>query len=134
MVDVVGLPFQNNGVVTTRKFIREQPDIVRKYVKAHVDSVHLMKTNREIWIKVLSKHNKVGRDILEKSYELEVTERLFPRKQYPSLDAIKASIDEIADDEPKAKSSKPENFADISFIAELDKSGYIDSLYQNIRK
>src|SRR5438105_10771536 len=50
LVDVTGLPFQNNGVVTTRKFIREHLDIVRRYVKAHVEAVHLMKTNRDMWI------------------------------------------------------------------------------------
>jgi ABC-type nitrate/sulfonate/bicarbonate transport system substrate-binding protein len=130
LVDVAGLPFQDNGPVTTRKFIREHPDIVRRYVRAQVEAVHLMKTNRQLWIKVLGKYVKVDRDILEKSYEVSTTEALFPRKQYPSLDAIKASLEQIAQDEPKAKGSKPENFADASFITELDQSGYIDSLYK----
>src|SRR5262245_3607273 len=133
LLDVTGLPFQNNGVVTTRKFIKEHPDIVRRYIKAHVEAVHLMKTNREMWIKVLGKYVKVDREILEKSYELEVTEELFPRKQYPSLTAIKASMDEIADEEPKVKTLKPEGFADMSLVAELDKSGYIENLYKNKR-
>lgn len=133
LVDVTGLPFQNNGLVTTRKFIREHNDIVRRYVKAHVEAVHLMKTNRDMWIKVLGKYVKVDRDVLEKSYEIEVTEELFPRKQYPSLAAIKASMEEIADDEPKIRTLKPENFADMTFISELDKSGYIDNLYKGKR-
>jgi len=89
-----------------------------------------MKTNREIWIKVLGKYVKVGRDILEKSYGVSTTEALFPRKQYPSLDAIRAALEQIAEDEPKAKASKPESFVDTSLIAELDKSGYIDGLYK----
>jgi ABC-type nitrate/sulfonate/bicarbonate transport system substrate-binding protein len=133
LADVTGLAFQNNGVVTSRKFIRERADVVRKYVKAHVEAVHMMKTNRETWITVLGKYIKQDRDILEKSYAIEVTDELFPKKQYPSLAAIKASIDEISDDEPKLKSLKPEAFADMSFIAELDKSGYIDDLYKNTR-
>lgn len=133
LVDVTGLPFQNNGVVTTRKFIREHTDIVRRYVKAHVEAVCLMKTDREMWMMVLGKYVKVNRDILEKSYEIEVTEELFPRKQYPSLAAIRASMDEIADDEPKVKTLKPESFTDMTFVAELDKSGYIDNLYKGKR-
>lgn len=130
LVDVAGLPFQDNGPVTTRKFIKEHPDIVRRYVKAQIEAVHLMKTNREMWIKVLGKSVKVGRDILEKSYEVSTTESLFPRKQYPSLDAIRAALDQIAEDDPKARVSKPESFVDASLIAELDKSGYIDALYK----
>jgi ABC-type nitrate/sulfonate/bicarbonate transport system substrate-binding protein len=130
LADVAGLPFQDNGPVTTRKFIREHPDIVRKYVKAQVEAVHLMKTNRETWIKVLGKYMKVDKDILERSYEVSTTEELFPRKQYPSLDAIRASLDQIAEDEPRARNLKPDSFVDTSFIGELDKSGYIDSLYK----
>jgi ABC-type nitrate/sulfonate/bicarbonate transport system substrate-binding protein len=133
LVDVTGLPFQNNGVVTTRKFIRDYTDVVRRYVKAHIEAVHLMKTNREMWIKVLGKYVKVDREILEKSYEIETTEELFPRKQYPSLTALKASMDEISDEEPKVKTLKPESFTDMTFITELDKSGYIDSLYKGKR-
>jgi len=41
---VTNLPFQHNGVVTTRKFIRENPDTVRRYVKSQVEAVHVMKT------------------------------------------------------------------------------------------
>ena len=130
LADVAGMPFQDNGPVTTQKFIREHSDIVRKYVKAQVEAIHLIKTNREMGIKILGKYVKVGRDILEKSYEVSTTEALFPKSQYPSLDAIRASLDQIAEDEPKAKLSKPENFVDASFIRELDKSGYIDALYK----
>lgn len=31
---------------------------------------------------------------------------------------------------PKAKGAKPEDFADLRFIKELDDSGYIDKLYK----
>jgi NitT/TauT family transport system substrate-binding protein len=130
LVDVKGLPFQDNAPATTRKFIREQPDVVRKYVKAHVEAVHLMKTNKEMWIKVLGKYVKVDRDILEKSYDVSATEDLFPRKQYSSMEAIKTPLEQIGENEPRAKASKPESFVDMTFITELDKSGYIDSLYK----
>src|ERR671913_214621 len=43
----LGLAYQATGVGTTRKFIREQPDIVRRYVKAQVEAVHRFKTDRE---------------------------------------------------------------------------------------
>ncbi|HEY1266582.1 MAG TPA: ABC transporter substrate-binding protein [Candidatus Binatia bacterium] len=131
LADGSGLAFQNNGPATTRKFIREHPDIVRKYVRSQVEAVHLMKTNREIWAKALAKYLRVERDALDRSYEIATTEELFPRKQYPSLDAIRVCLEQIAEDDPKAKSSKPENFVDASFVAELDKSGYIDGLYKN---
>ncbi|HEY1372564.1 MAG TPA: ABC transporter substrate-binding protein [Candidatus Binatia bacterium] len=130
LAEVSGLPFQDNGPVTTRKFIRERPEVVKKYVKSQVETVHLLKTNREAWIKVLGKYIKVDRDTLEKSYDISTKEAVTPRKQYPSLDALKATLEQVAADDPKARGMAPESLIDASFIAELDKSGYIDSLYK----
>jgi hypothetical protein len=43
-------------------------------------------------------------------------------------------LDAIADDNPKAKSAKPEQFVDARFVKELDSSGYIDGLYKDQSK
>ena len=54
-IAALGLPYQATGVATTRKFIRERPDVCRRYIKAHVEAVHRFKTDREAWSKVLAK-------------------------------------------------------------------------------
>ena len=46
LADLGTLPFQNNGVVTTRKVINDNPEAVRRYVRSQVEAVHLMKTER----------------------------------------------------------------------------------------
>lgn len=128
----MGLVFQHTGAVTTRKFISEHPDTVRKYVKSQVDAVHRIWTNKEAGVRALARFmgRGVERDILEKSWEGILTESLLPKKQYPSLEGLKTVIDEIAERDPRAKAAKPEHFVDLSFIRELDQSGYIDNLYK----
>ncbi len=127
----MGLVFQHTGAATTRKYIRENQDTVRRYVKSHIEAVHKMWTDKEATIRALSKHMPgVERDILEKSYENVMSETLYPKKQYPSLEGLKTVIDEVAERDPRAKSAKPEQFVESSFIRELDQSGYIDSLYK----
>ena len=128
----MGLVFQHTGVTTTKRFIRENPDIVRRYVKAHVEAVHKMWTDREATIKTLGKYmgSGVEREILEKSYENVMHETLYPKKQYPSLEGLKTVVEEIAARDARAKNVKPEQFADMSFIRELDQSGFIDGLYK----
>jgi NitT/TauT family transport system substrate-binding protein len=132
LADVTNLPFQHNGVVTTRKFIRENTDTVRKYVKSQVEAVHLMKTNRELGLKVLIKFlgRQKDKDLIEKSYDISMGEEVYPRKQYPTLPGINTVLEAIAKDNPKAKEAKPEDFVDLRFIRELDESGYIDNLYK----
>lgn len=130
-VAALGLPYQHTGVATTRKFIRERPEVVRAYIRAHVEAVHRLKTDREGGIRVLAKYmgGLKDREILEKTYDRAVAENILPRKQYPTLEGIKMILDSIADKEPKAKTAKPQDFAEMRFIKELDDSGFIDKLY-----
>jgi len=128
----MGLVFQHTGAATTRKFIKEHRDIVRRYVKSHVEAVHKLWTDKEATIRALGKYMGSGldREILEKSRENVMTEALYSKKQYPSLEGLKTVIDELAERDPRAKSAKPEQFVDFTFIKELDQSGYIDGLYK----
>jgi NitT/TauT family transport system substrate-binding protein len=128
----LGLPFVHIGVVTTRAMIRDKPEIVRRYVKSHVEAVALMKTDRELALKVLGKYlgQIKERDVLAKSYDAAAPDNRISRKQYPSLAGLQMALDLLADENPKAKVAKPEDFVDNRFIKELDDSGYIDGLYK----
>jgi len=131
-VSKLGLPFQYTGVATSRRFIREHPDTVRRYARSQLEAVHRIYTDKETSLKVLTKYfrGNVERDILEKSWGLLVDGNLLPKKQYPTLEGLKSILAPLAEKNPKAKAAKPEDFADLSFIEELDRSGYADSLYK----
>jgi NitT/TauT family transport system substrate-binding protein len=128
----MGLVFQHTGAATTRKYIRENPDIVRRYVKSHVEAVHRIYTDKEATVKTLGKYmgSNVDREILEKSRENILTEALLPKKQIPSLEGLQTVLDDIAERDPRAKTAKPEQFVDFTFIRELEKSGFIDAIYK----
>lgn len=128
----MGLVFQHTGPATTRKYIKEHPDIVRRYVRGHVEAVQRIYTDKEGTIKVLGKYmgGGVDRDILEKSRENILTEALLPKKQYPTIEGLKFVIEDLAERDPRAKNVKPEQFVDLTFIKELDQSGFIDGLYK----
>ena len=127
----VSQPYQTSSSATTRRFIRDSPDIVRRYVKSQIDAVHRIKTDRETGKKVLVKYlGSQDKDILEKTYDLTSADEKLSPKQYPTLEGIKNILEPLAQTDPKAKAAKPEDFVDISFIKELNQSGYIDSLYK----
>jgi hypothetical protein len=59
-----------------------------------------------------------------------MTEAMYPKKQSPSLEGLKTVLEDIAERDPRAKTAKPEQFVDMSFIQELEQSGFIDGLYK----
>jgi ABC-type nitrate/sulfonate/bicarbonate transport system substrate-binding protein len=137
LTDVTSLPFQHNGVVTTRKFIRDNPETVKRYVKSQIEAVHLMKTDRETGLKVLAKflgRQQKDKDLIEKSYDVSIGEEVYPRKQYPTLAGINTVLEAMVKDNPKAREAKPEDFVELRFIRELDESGFIDNLYRKSGK
>ena len=133
MADVaaLGLAYQATGVATTRRFIREHPDVVRKYVKSQVEAVHRFKTDRETGTRILAKYLGLkDKEILDRTYEGASAENKLPAKQYPTVEGIKTILEPLIKQDPKAKAAKAEDFVDMRFIKELDESGYIDSLYK----
>jgi NitT/TauT family transport system substrate-binding protein len=131
----VRLPYQNVGVATTRTFIRESPEIVRRYVKAQIEAVHRIKTDRETGMKVLAKYLALqDKEALERTYDDISSDERVPPKQYPTLEGIKNILEPLAENNAKAKAAKPEDFADMRFIKELDESGFIDDLYKNRKR
>jgi ABC-type nitrate/sulfonate/bicarbonate transport system substrate-binding protein len=127
--------YQGAGVATTRRFVRESPEIIRRYVKSQIEAVHRIKTDREMAKRVLAKYlGPQDKEILEKRYDyISVDERL-PPKQYPTLEGIKNILEPLAETDPKAKTAKPEDFVDMRFIKELDESGFIDDLYKSKKR
>ena len=131
----VRLPYQSVGVATTRRFIRESLDIVRRYVRSQIEAVHRIKTDREAAIKVLAKYvGSQDKEILEKAYDDLSTDDRLPPKQYPTLEGIKNILEPLAETDPKAKTAEPEDFVDMSFIKELDESGFIADLYKGSKR
>lgn len=132
LTDVVGMPLPYNSVASTRRFVRENPDVTRRFIKAHLEAVHLLKTDREAGIKVLAKYLRRtrDRDLLEKSYDISVSDNILPRKQYPTLAGIKTVLDSLVKTYPKAAHVRPEDFIEVGFIKEFDESGFIDNLYR----
>jgi NitT/TauT family transport system substrate-binding protein len=124
----LGLVYQHTAAATTKKYIREHPDIVRRYVKSQIEAVHRIYSDKEAAVRALARFigRTVERDVLEKTWENMLSESVLPKKQYPSVEGLKT----ILAAEPKGKSFKPEDFFDANFVRELDKNGFTDALYK----
>jgi hypothetical protein len=49
---------------------------------------------------------------------------------YPNTAGMKTSFEYVAATRPEVWNHKPEEFADRSFVEELDKTGFIKKLYE----
>ena len=105
-VAALGLAYQHQGGVTTRKYLREHPDVVRNFVKSYMEAVHRLKTDRATGLKIAAKYLRLeDPELLRKTYESSVEENKLPMKQYPTVEGLKTIIDQLALTNPKAKTA-----------------------------
>jgi hypothetical protein len=64
--------------------------------------------------------------VLDDSYEGYI--KMIPKKPYPTLKGIQFMLDMLAPAMPEAKSAKPEQFVDLSFLQELEKEGFFNEM------
>jgi NitT/TauT family transport system substrate-binding protein len=121
--------YPSMSVVTRRKNIQDDRDTVSRMIRSHVEGIAYFKSHKDFSIKVLSKYLRVNdRDLLEGSYEIYKQD--FIAVPYPITKGLEATYDYVAQTKPEIRNHRAEEFVDPSFIAQMDKSGFIKGLYQ----
>ncbi len=129
-LQMLGLEYQHSALAVSQNVIKTQPDVVRNVLKAHVEAIAYMKTHRKETLAILAKYLKTDdADALQEAYEAEI-EALIPQKPYPTIKGIQIILRELGAKDAAARAAKPEQFVDLTFMKELDSSGFIDQLYK----
>ncbi len=122
-----GPEYVSIAVGATRAYIRSNPEIVRRFMRAYAEAVHLFKSNKPIALKTLQKYTRVtDLEILEETHK-EYRE-LIESVPYPSRRGIETILAELAASDPKARQAKPDDFVDRRFVAELERDGFFKKL------
>ena len=122
--------WQQNGVAVTRDYIKKKPDTIRRFMRAYVEATHYNLTNPKGAQKVLQKYLAIKDEkSVDEAYN-EIVFKLTRRVPYPTEPGIQIFLDQLKAKNPKAGQAKPSDFTDISFLKELESSGYIDKLYR----
>jgi ABC-type nitrate/sulfonate/bicarbonate transport system substrate-binding protein len=123
----LGIEDINGTVITTRSFIAQQRDTALRFLRAFTRGMHRYRTDKEYSKRVLGRYGKINDDeVLEGAWQdYALTLQKSPR---PSLKAIQSLIEnQFKDRKPLPK---PEQFVDTSLVEQLEKSGFVDSLYK----
>lgn len=121
------LPMIHAGLATTREFIKGNPDKVRRYAQAYIEGSKIARTDPETTKQVIAKYTKTdNKEDLEETYNTYV--KAWEQAPYVSIAGMQTILNFAIN--PAGKTAKPEQFIDNSFVAELEKSGFIDKLYK----
>lgn len=128
-IGTLKIPFQMNTFIARGDFIRRNPESMRRLVQAIIESIHKIKADQAFATKVLAKYTKIeDPEILAETYRMFAV-RYLSRAPYPSEEAVKQRLAEIAIQDQRAASANAKDFIDPRWIKELEDSGFIARLY-----
>jgi ABC-type nitrate/sulfonate/bicarbonate transport system substrate-binding protein len=137
---VIDIPLQDMiffmTISSSMKFVKENPEIVKRMLKSVLEGIAYFKINRDPTIKILmAKHKREGDLDLASAERLydDLSARLEP-KLYPSLGAIYNVYQEALKVDEKngdAKKIHPLALWDVHLLREIDDSGFINNLYKD---
>ena len=132
LLDIASLnnPYASTGVTTRGKLIRDDLDLVRRYVTSQVEAIARMKRDKPATMAVMGKYLRLSDPVLlSETYDIYAQKYLM-KDPLPTVEAVRAVIEELTKTNAKAKGQDPRKFFNDSFVRQLETSGFIDNLYR----
>lgn len=123
----LGIAYPQQVIETTDRFIRENPQGIKNFLKGFIEGVRYAGTYKDETKKLIAKYLKVDdAELLEATYQSYV--QVTDYSGYPNMEGVRNAMDEVAQRVAVVKSKKPEDFVNTRFLKELEKEGFFKQL------
>jgi NitT/TauT family transport system substrate-binding protein len=119
--------FQNSCAASTRRYMKANPDIGLRYVRAFCQAVHRFRSDAQFGIHVLRKYSgETDIDVLRPTWVLFA--RYMGDMMYPSLEGVRNASAILHRVGALPKLVAPEDAVDLSQVVALEREGFFESL------
>ena len=122
------IPFFNTGLLGSRRFLDRQETKVMNFLRAYLEAIKVLKTERDYSIKALAQFTRVQNlKAVQEGYDYFV-KQLEP-VPYPSAIAMQAVVDQIAETNPKARGVDAKNYVTDKYLKRLEEEGFVKRIW-----
>ncbi len=121
------IEYAGTSIAGMSAYIKSHPQLVENFLKGYVESLYFFRTQKEKSIAGIMRFLKMNdRARAEEGYDYYVD--LMPVMPYASAEGVLSVLQFLAPRQPKAASSDPEEFYDMSFLKRIEGSGFTKTL------
>lgn len=114
--------------ITRRSLIAARSQVFGHFMSVMAEAAKILHTDREFTYKVLGKQLRVqDRKILDAAYNDEI--KVLEPKVDLKMQALQATLDDVAQIDPRAKKVKPRELVDLRYLDDMEKTGIFDKLW-----
>jgi len=122
------IPFFNTGLLGSKRYLDKQEARVMNFLRAYLEAIKILKTEREYSIKALGQFTRVQNlKAVQEGYDYFV-KQLEP-VPYPSVIAMQAVVDQIAETNPKARGVDAKNYVHDRYLKRLEEEGFVKKIW-----
>jgi ABC-type nitrate/sulfonate/bicarbonate transport system substrate-binding protein len=130
-VSASGLVYPFGPFAARQAFLKSQPDLVSRFMKAYVGGTYRFKTDKALALATLAKYTKEKTTPgTERIYEVYATKYFKPAPEATPA-AIQTILEQISATRPLPSGVAPQRFTEPRFIRDLVASGFVDNLYRS---
>ncbi|MBI2998775.1 MAG: ABC transporter substrate-binding protein, partial [Deltaproteobacteria bacterium] len=120
------LPYTFTGLTVRRSLMRQNPELVKDFLKSYVAALKVTIEQPEVASRALAQFlGTKDAEIIQEAYRTFAP--LFPKVPYVTEELIHAALS--VTDHPKAAGADPKDFFDNRFLKELESTGFVKDLY-----
>jgi NitT/TauT family transport system substrate-binding protein len=125
----IDAPVIAGGINVKSDYLRGNREKLLRFLKGYMEAVHFLVQNKRETIKIFSDYLG-ARDlkVIEFFYE-EIAGRV-EKNLRPEPESVRFTLDFVGRLYPKAKEMKVTDYSDLSLLDEINKSGFLEKLYQ----
>ena len=118
------IPFQSTGILTTRRYINNHPDIVENVLRGVIDSLNFVAQpeNKPAVLKSLMRGLRL-KSIEQAQEGYDILPHIYDKKIYPRVDGVRNVIRLLGQSNEKIRKLKAEDLVDDRFVRKLEKEG-----------
>jgi len=124
----MNIPFFNTGLLGSKRYLDRQDARVMNFLRAYLEAIKVMKTERDYAIKALAQFTRVQNlKAVQEGYDYFNNQ--LPAVPYPSVEAMQAVVAQIAETNPKARGVDAKNYVTDRFLKRLDEEGFVKKIW-----
>ncbi|HMF48919.1 MAG TPA: ABC transporter substrate-binding protein [Candidatus Saccharimonadales bacterium] len=125
----IGKTYITGTVVTRKRFIDGQRDTAKRFMRGFLEGMKTYWEDEAFSIKVIQKWTRAkNRDEVKEAYDMQAKNML--RIPLTSIDGVRTILEGM-EKLPGAKTADPRRFIDFTILDELEKEGFLKTLYKN---
>ena len=122
------IPFFNTGLLGSRRFLEKQDAKVMNFLRAYLESIRILKTERDYSVKALGQFTRVQNlKALQEGYDYFVNQ--LANVPYPSAEAMQAVIAQIAETNSKARGIDAKSYVNDRYLKRLEEEGFVKRVW-----